>query len=146
MSNETIIESLDKSVIDTFADMAFIDVLSGNQTNIEVDFDNVISIDILKPFNGILYLLFSNDFKKNVAENIYGDEVLKLSENKLDDCILEILNVLCGNFLLRYLDKNISFKMDFPTFLIDFEKKNYNNIKYIQYNVDDTFFEVGYDF
>jgi hypothetical protein len=146
MNDPKLVDSIVSMVIDTFSDMAFIDVNIITDKKIENDYENVFAIDVIKPFRATIYILLSDLLKKNITNNIYGEDSDKLRENELDDCLLEILNILSGKLLALYLDKSINYKIDFPRIIVDFKKKNYENINYIVFDAEGIIFEAGYEY
>ena len=83
----------------TFADMAFVDVNPTDPRSDPVNCSHVISIDIRAPSPGRILLFLPQEVKKMVAENIYSRDWDSLQSVEIDDCLLELLNVLAGNMV-----------------------------------------------
>lgn len=54
---------------------------------------------ITRPRRGVMHLIMLKECKKCVAENIHDNSWETLSVNQIDDCLLQLLNVLEGNVL-----------------------------------------------
>jgi hypothetical protein len=92
------VSHLSKAINTTFASMAFMDV---NETpdGRDLSYSHVISIAINAPQPGRILLFLPQEVKKMVVENIYGRPWKELKSGEIDDCLLELLNVLAGNML-----------------------------------------------
>lgn len=148
MDFDKIKSSLISAVTDTLSDMAFLDV-SLVESVIENNFEdqmneNILKINVLEPVYGKIYLNLSDKTKKLIISNIYGNDE-KLTSNEEEDGILEVLNVITGNFMLEYFGKDQIYKIDFPTLLVNNYKMN-NNIKYIDFDIDNNNFRLSFEF
>jgi CheY-specific phosphatase CheX len=112
-------ESVVSSVVKTFADMAFIDVVETNEPEEDFHFSQIIHISIFEPGQGDIALYLPSECKKMIVENIYGSDWDSLHATEIDDCLLEILNVLAGNFLKNYCGKGIKHNISLPELLFD---------------------------
>ena len=93
------IEALVEAAQKTFADMAFVDVNPTEPPSEPLTFSHVISIEFRTPGTGRILLFLPQEVKKMVAENIYGRDWKTLRSEEIDDCLLELLNVLAGNMV-----------------------------------------------
>ncbi|WP_028973625.1 chemotaxis protein CheX [Spirochaeta cellobiosiphila] len=109
--------ALDQATIQTMADMAFLDVMPSTQDSIE--YTNIFAIDFLAPYNGSMFFLLSVASKRQLVENIFGDDWDSLEDQKIDDCLLEILNILAGNFMSVLLKHSQKYKMSVPSILFE---------------------------
>ena len=114
-------DALLKSIQMTMMDMAFVDVIEAGDES-EVHHSNVLYINFSQPVNGGLILRFSKECKMMIVENIHGSNWESLSSDEIDDCLLEVLNVLAGNFLNFYCGKESGHNMTFPQMLFDEEE------------------------
>lgn len=114
ISSEKIRSALFDSALNTFADMAFLDMTEKPVVGEEVSKHERLAIDILKPFTGRLVLTLSQQLKTQIIENIYAQKSVELQANEQEDCILEILNVIAGVFLSECYGKNSDYKIEFP--------------------------------
>jgi hypothetical protein len=112
-------QALTDSVVTTFADMAFIDVAILPEPPADFDISHVISVSFTDPVAGNLALYLPYECKRQIVENIYGEDWQNLSSTEIDDCLLEILNVLAGNFLNNCYAPGERVSMSFPELLFD---------------------------
>jgi hypothetical protein len=112
-------DALINGVIQTFEEMAFIDAKYIENPEDYIEFKQILYIDIIKPLSGKLALYLPYETKKLIAENVYGSELEELNSEEIDDCQLEILNVLVGNFLSFYFGGRKKYKIDLPSILFD---------------------------
>jgi hypothetical protein len=107
------------SVVKTFSDMAFIDVVEAADFLEKLHFSHIIHISLFEPQKGEITLFLPSECKKLIVENIYGEKWDTLHATEIDDCLLEILNVLAGNFLNGYCDKDVKHNISLPELLFD---------------------------
>jgi len=115
------------SVVKTLSDMAFIDAVEMPDHGEQIVFSHVIHIDIYEPEKGEIALFLPSECKKLIIENIYGEDWSTLHATEIDDCLLEILNVLTGNFLNEYCGKDARHNISLPELLFDDAKISGNN-------------------
>ncbi len=111
-------EALIESTIKTFEEMAFIDVEHAPDDN-GVTFSQILYIGILNPVKGGMALYLPYECKKNILENIYGDDFNNLASKEIDDCLLEILNVMAGRFLVELFAPGVRYRVDIPKVIFD---------------------------
>ena len=126
MSSESdLAEVLTEAVTTTFSEMAFIDIAAvpgSAETTEEPDesaFSHILSVAFTEPEAGKIALYLPYACKRQIVENIYGSDWQTLSSTEIDDCLLEILNVLAGNFLNRWYAREGRVGMSFPELLFD---------------------------
>lgn len=142
MDVEKIQTSLDSAVIQSFGDMAFIDVVPVDPR--EVDHGQIMILEITRPARGEIYLIMSKEGKQQAVENIHGDSWDQLSPAQIDDCLLELLNVLGGNFLSDYYGENVSYSLSFPQVIFDEnELPDLNDFIKFTYDAEDVPFSVA---
>lgn len=107
------------SVIDTFAEMAFVNVISEKKSGIDIKYSNILGIDFSEPLGGNLLFYMPKECKKELVENIYGKDWKSLQDEEIDDCLLEILNVLAGDFLKNLFGKEQKIIMSIPKIFFD---------------------------
>ena len=110
--------SLLQAVQTTLMEMTFIDVIPSEDSS-EIGDTNVIFISFNDPFHGGLLMKMPKDCKMKIVENIHGSNWDSLSGDEIDDCLLEVLNVLAGNFLKFYCGEERNFNMSFPQILFE---------------------------
>lgn len=111
--------SFTDSVVDTFAEMAFIDVIQENDYVGEISYSSIMGLNFREPGEGSILFYLTKECKKQLVENIYGEEWIILNDMEIDDCLLEILNVLAGDFLKNLYGKNQKVSMSFPKLFFD---------------------------
>ena len=117
MSDTKIHDSMNEAVMKTFGEMAFIDVIPMSAENVE--HSQIMVLEITAPSRGVMFLLMPKECKQNVVENIHGDSWESLNPGQIDDCLLELLNVLGGNFLSYYYGENVTYSLSFPQVIFD---------------------------
>ena len=103
--------ALVNAVTQVFSKMALIEVLNDDKPLESMKFEHFVSINMIEPFPGIINMHMSNDLKKVIVGNIWGDPNESDLEN---DCIKEILNILTGRFFVYYLGRQVQYKIDLP--------------------------------
>lgn len=145
MDSEKIKNSLDTAVIQSFGDMAFIDAVPSEP--IEVEHGQIMILELTKPVRGEIYLIMSKEGKQQAVENIHGDSWDQLTPAQIDDCLLELLNVLGGNFLSDYYGENVSYSLSFPQVIFDeSELPDLNEFMRFTYDAEGTPFAVAIKF
>lgn len=107
------------TLVRTFEEIAFVDVMPVNNGTEITSLENVLVLDIMKPFQGSLYLFISDQLKLHIAENIFGQDASTLNVRDLDDSLLETLNILTGQFLTRAYPPGTEIRIEFPRMLMD---------------------------
>jgi hypothetical protein len=100
--------------------MAFVEVVpTGAPQPQEIPFSHLLYIRYDKPEEGAIVLYLSAPCKKMVVENIYGKPWESLQATEIDDCLLELLNVLAGNYLNERNGGDKKHHMSLPELLFD---------------------------
>jgi CheY-specific phosphatase CheX len=136
-------KSFTDSVIDTFAEMAFIDVIPENHFEGAIDYSSILGLTFQEPGEGSLLFYMTKECKKELVENIYGEKWIDLSDMEIDDCLLEILNVLAGDFLKNLYGKDNKVSMSFPRIFFDdvLLHKEYHSLNFI-FNAEGAMFRA----
>jgi len=113
--------AFNKAVFKTFAEMAFIDVIPEHHHEGNITYSGVLGLEFSHPGRGYILFYMTRDCKKHLVENIYGEEWINLSDMAIDDCLLEILNVLAGEFLKNLYGEREKVVMSFPRLYFDEE-------------------------
>lgn len=121
INKQALSEALVRAVMVTFADMAFLDVVPNPDRKSlgKGEIHQIIGLPLLDPVLGNLYLFLPKDCKRAIVENIHGRPWEELSIEEIDDCLLELLNVLGGNFLENYLGRDRKYNISFPEVIFD---------------------------
>ncbi len=85
------------------------------------------ALDVLKPLSCRMEILLSRPLADRIADILYGESEIEFNDDhgetpgranrNRDDSILEILNVLAGNFLSNYFGAGTPFKLELPFFV-----------------------------
>ncbi|MFW5710685.1 MAG: chemotaxis protein CheX [bacterium] len=105
----------------TLGEMAFIDVIDA-ETPRDFEAGQLMFIEFYKPIHGRLLMSMPADIKKAIVENIHATDWNELSVSEIDDCLLELLNVLGGNFLRELKGGETKVQLSFPTVLFSLEE------------------------
>jgi hypothetical protein len=111
--------SLLQAVTESFADMAFIDAVPVQNPEILPEASHILYISFSKPISGDISLYLSTPCKQKIVENVYGKEWIDLQDEEIDDCLLELVNVLAGRFLKYSFDETEKHSMSLPQLLFD---------------------------
>ena len=115
------------SVVKTFSDMVFIDAGELGEVPEELIFSHIVHINLFAPEKGDIALFLPSECKKMIVENIYDSDWSTMQATEIDDCLLEMLNVLAGNFLTEYFGVEVKHDISLPELLFDeaeMDKKN----------------------
>ncbi len=135
-------EDLLISVQNTFAQMLFLDVMESDITEIK-HYSHILRLTIMEPEYLDLVLWLPLEIKKEIAENIYGKEWDDITDTEIDDCLLEMLNVLGGNFLIEYAGQDVKYNISLPEILFDEEELQESGFTDIYFNAEGKFFKVS---
>ncbi|NOY07361.1 MAG: chemotaxis protein CheX, partial [Spirochaetes bacterium] len=130
-------EALTPAVIKTFSDMAFIDAEVLKEIPEKLTYGHIIHISLSAPEHGEIALFLPSECKKMIVENIYGSDWTSLNATEIDDCLLEILNVLAGNFLTEYFGAGVKHDISLPELLFDAEMDEKNGFTELFFNAED---------
>ena len=109
--------AVENTVMETFAEMAFLDVMPSETAN---QFGNSqgFAVDISGAEQLRCYLDMSVSAKHSVVENIHADAWTELNSEEIDDCLLEILNVLGGTLGRALWGEAVRCKLGFPEVVV----------------------------
>ncbi len=105
----------------TLGEMAFIDVIE-SETPHNFEAGQLMFIEFYKPIHGRLLLSMPAEIKQAIVENIHATDWNELSVSEIDDCLLELLNVLGGNFLRELEEGETKVQLSFPSVLFSLEE------------------------
>lgn len=109
--------AVENTVMETFAEMAFLDVMPSDSMN-DLGASQGFAVDIAGAERLRCYLDMSIAAKHAVVENIHADEWTELSSEEIDDCLLEILNVLGGSLGRALWGEAVRCKLGFPEVVV----------------------------
>jgi CheY-specific phosphatase CheX len=114
----TIQGALTRAMSEALSEMAFLDAAVAQQ---EPSFptSHVITVSFSRPIHGHITLYLSLEVKKAIVENVHGRDWGALSAVEIDDCLLELGNVVAGNYLTAYFGKETVHDISLPALLFD---------------------------
>jgi CheY-specific phosphatase CheX len=115
-------KSIEESMKQTFEAMAFIDVEVDEAAEAEFTAGQLMHISFSEPIEGEMVLILSKECKMQVVENIYGKEWTEVDPTAVDDCLLEMLNVIAGNFLNSYCGYRSKHNLSLPNLIFDLQE------------------------
>jgi len=126
----------------TLAEMAFLDVLELEEKK-EFETGQLLYIEFSKPIHGRMLLSFPTEMKQEIVENIHAAAWEDLSVSEIDDCLLELLNILGGNFLRELHEDNTRVQLSFPHVLFSIDEiTDLQNFKEYNFDAEGTPFSV----
>jgi CheY-specific phosphatase CheX len=120
-AEKKITEAVTQAVEKTFADMAFIDAIRIESGSGMLPKGQLIHIGFAKPVEGHITLYLDAPLKRLITENIFGKTWDATDDDEIDDCLLELLNVLAGNFLKELGESEEQHHISLPQLLYDDE-------------------------
>ena len=128
----------------TFADMAFIDATEVHDGSTESSAGQLAHIGFTRPIQGQIILYMPTPLKNLAVENIYGRSWEEIGTGEFDDCLLELLNVLAGNFLNELGVSEESHGISLPQMLFDdSEIENHGQFKRYYFDAEGNPFQVS---
>ncbi|MFW5777404.1 MAG: hypothetical protein ACOCZB_08985 [Spirochaetota bacterium] len=112
-TDRTIKSALETAVAETFTEMAFLDAIPA-EAPVENAESQVFAIEIRGDEPQRLVLDLPLDTKQSIVENIHARPWDELSSSEIDDCLLEFLNVLGGNYGRIYWGDESRYRLSFP--------------------------------
>jgi len=112
--------ALERTVVESFSEMAFIDAVPTQPGEIAVS--HIMHLQFSGPESGELVLHLPHGCKQRIVENIYGEDWNNLHSSEIDDCLLELLNVIAGNFLQVLFGDTTTYDISLPQLLFDDSK------------------------
>lgn len=154
MEEKKIEDLLFNSVSKIFGEMAFIDVektdiradcLKNGKIDEYINNYSIYSIDLSEPFSGTIFMIIPEELKKNVANNIFGDNIeADKNQDKSTDCLLEILTIITGDFFNSYITNGHKFVIDLPKISANLDPVYKENSHSFTLDAEGQLFQVGY--
>ena len=144
-ANELSVEqSIEQSVKQAFEAMAFIDVEMDSAEGCEFTAGQLMHISFSEPIEGEMVLLMSKECKMKIVENIYSREWSELDPTAADDCLLEMLNVIAGNFLNFYCGNRSKHNLSLPNLIFDLEEAHdQKNARFFYFDAEGTQLKIS---
>lgn len=136
--------ALSFAVEKTFAEMAFIDAAPTAQSLTDLSAGQLIHIGFARPVEGQITLYLAASLKRLIVENIFGKSWEETEDDEIDDCLLELLNVLAGNFLKELGESEEKHSISLPQLLYDDSKfEDLTDISFFDYDAEGHPFRVS---
>ncbi len=143
ITEETAHAALVAATQSTLGEMAFLDVLESTEA-VEFEAGQLLYIEFSKPIRGRILLAFPSEIKQEIVENIHATAWEDLSVSEIDDCLLELLNILGGNFLRELHKEDTKVVLSFPHVLFSLEEiSDLENFKEYYFDAEGTPFAVS---
>ncbi|WP_020612288.1 chemotaxis protein CheX [Sediminispirochaeta bajacaliforniensis] len=123
-TSDRIEKALINAIALTFADMSFLDVQPASDSG-ELEDGQLLHITFVAPISGGMILMLPLELKRQIVENVHAASWEDLTTAQIDDCLLELLNVLAGNFLQILFGEETKINLSFPEVL--FERSEVNH-------------------
>ncbi|MCK5672625.1 MAG: hypothetical protein KAH95_04575, partial [Spirochaetales bacterium] len=115
-----------KTIESVFSDMIFIDTLHIEEKPESFDYTQILYIDILSPHTGYIIAYLPLELRKIIVETIHSTDWDEMHASKIDDCLLEILNVIAGNFMTELLGRDVKYNISFPA--VNYDEEDIENL------------------
>ncbi len=144
MTKNRIEEAMIKTIESVFSDMIFIDTLHMEDKADSFDYTQILYIDIISPQTGYIIAYLPLELRKTIVETIHSTEWDEMHASEIDDCLLEILNVIAGNFMTELLGRDIKYNISFPAVNYDEEDiENLNKSKELFFSAEGPIFRIN---
>jgi hypothetical protein len=114
---------LEQTLASVLAEMAFLDCVPATLVSPQqvADLSHCVAIDVLKPGSFRIEIRVGDVFRKKIISMLFDPEADAEpglgSDASEEDLLLEILNVLAGNFISQYFGADASAKLELPRYL-----------------------------
>lgn len=113
--------TLEETVTSVLAEMTFLDCLPVVQINAEelAELSHCVAVDALKPGSFRLEIRVSKNFQKKIMAMLFDTKPQESNsqDSSEADLLLEILNVMTGNFITQYFGASAAPKLELPRYL-----------------------------
>ena len=144
MIKEKIKDAMVKTIESVFSDMIFIDTLHMEESPEGFEYTQILFIDILSPQNGYIIAYLPLDLRKTIVETIHSTDWDDMHASEIDDCLLEILNVVAGNFMAELLGRDQKYNISFPA--VNYDEEDIENLEQSQeiyFNAEGPVFRIN---
>ena len=144
MTKEEIREAIIKSIESVFSEMIFIDTLHMDEKPENFTYTQILYIDIISPVNGYIIAYLPLELRKTIVETVHSTDWDEMHATKIDDCLLEILNVIAGNFMADLLGRDVKYNISLPAVNYDEEDiENLQDSQEIYFNAEGPVFRIN---
>ena len=144
MTKEETREAIVKTVESVFSEMVFIDTLHIDEKPEDFTYTQILYIDIISPVNGYIIAYLPLELRKTIVETIHSTDWDKMHATEIDDCLLEILNVIAGNFMTDLIGRDVKYNISLPIVKYDEEDmENLKNSQEIYFSAEGPIFRIN---
>ncbi len=111
-------QEMDKAMAETFGEVCFLDCIPSSQ-NLQEGVGQVLFIRVFEPFSGFIDMYLPLEIKKLIIENIHQETWTDILPRKIDDTLLEIMNILAGKFLANLTENSSNYRIGLPQILFE---------------------------
>ncbi len=127
MGKEKIRDAMIKAIESVFSEMVFIDTLHLDKKPEDFTYTQILYIDIISPEKGYIIAYLPLELRKTIVETVHSIDWDEMHATKIDDCLLEILNVIAGNFMTDLLGRDNKYNISFPA--VNYDEEDIENIE-----------------
>ncbi len=113
VNTKKIQEMLMNSIFDVFEKMFFVFLEPYDE---DIQYDLMTSIQFSGPMKGEIRTYLSRGIASLMVQNMLGLEPKEVTDNKMEDCAKEALNMIAGNFLNKLEPKEV-FDLSIPAYV-----------------------------
>ena len=144
MTKEKIRGSMINAIESVFSEMVFIDTLHLDEKPENFVYTQILYIDIISPVKGYIIAYLPLELRKTIVETIHSIDWDEMHATEIDDCLLEILNVIAGNFMADLLGRDVKYNISFPAVNYDEEDiENLQSSQEIYFNAEGPIFKIN---
>ena len=144
MNKDKIKDAMIKTIESVFSDMIFIDTLHLEEAPESFEYTQILFIDVISPQAGYIIAYLPLALRKTIVETIHSLDWNDMHASEIDDCLLEILNVVAGNFMTEFLGRDHKYNISFPAVNYDEEDiENLEESQEIYFNAEGPVFRVN---
>ena len=144
MNKDKIKDAMIKTIESVFSDMIFIDTLYMEEAPESFEYTQNLFIDVISPQAGYIVAYLPLELRKTIVETIHSSDWNDMHASEIDDCLLEILNVVAGNFMTEFLGRDNKYNISFPAVNYDEEDiENLDKSQELYFNAEGSVFKIN---
>jgi len=144
VNKDKIKDAMIKTIESVFSDMIFIDTLYMEEAPESFEYTQILFIDVISPQAGYIVAYLPLELRKTIVETIHSTDWDDMHASKIDDCLLEILNVVAGNFMTEFLGRDCKYNISFPAVNYDEEDiENLDKSQELYFNAEGPVFRIN---
>jgi len=144
VNKDKIKDAMIKTIESVFSDMIFIDTLYMEEAPESFEYTQNLFIDVISPQAGYIVAYLPLELRKTIVETIHSSDWNDMHASEIDDCLLEILNVVAGNFMTEFLGRDNKYNISFPAVNYDEEDiENLDKSQELYFNAEGSVFKIN---